>query len=125
MVQTGASASRQALLTSTVLPAARLTFEQYLEAEQKAQVRSEFAAGPTFAMAGGTARHNRISGNAYLALRLASRKCPVFIADMLLRIEDVFGAILAPIPAGLAALARDCFPAIASNPMGLSHPLCQ
>lgn len=74
---------------NAVSPLPKLSFEEYLAAEQCAQVRHEFAAGQVFAMAGGTATHNRIAGNAYLALRTAAKPCPVFFADMLLRIEQV------------------------------------
>lgn len=74
---------------NAVVPAPRLSFEAYLAGEQVAGFRSEFAAGQVFAMAGGTAAHNRIAGNAYLVLRSAAKPCPVFFADMLLRLDDL------------------------------------
>ena len=38
----------------------RLTPQEYLHLERKAEVRSEFLDGEMFAMAGGTRRHSRI-----------------------------------------------------------------
>ena len=61
---------------------------EYLAAEERAATRSEYSAGEVFAMAGGSERHNRISGNIFFHLRAASRgqRCRAFMADMKLRV---------------------------------------
>jgi len=61
---------------------------EYLAAEERAATRSEYIAGDVFAMAGGSERHNRISGNIFFHLRAASRghRCRAFMADMKLRV---------------------------------------
>lgn len=61
---------------------------EYLAAEERAATRSEYIAGDVFAMAGGSERHNRISGNIFFHLRAASRghRCRAFVADMKLRV---------------------------------------
>ena len=61
---------------------------EYLAAEERAAMRSEYIAGEVFAMAGGSERHNRISGNIFFRLRAASRghRCRAFMADMKLRV---------------------------------------
>ena len=61
---------------------------EYLAAEERAATRSEYIAGEGFAMAGGSERHNRISGNIFFHLRAASRghRCRAFVADMKLRV---------------------------------------
>jgi Uma2 family endonuclease len=61
---------------------------EYLAAEERAATRSEYIAGEVFAMAGGSERHNRISGNIFFHLRAASRghRCRAFMAGMKLRV---------------------------------------
>jgi len=61
---------------------------EYLAAEERAATRSEYIAGEAFAMAGGSERHNRISGNIFFHLRAASRghRCRAFMADMKLHV---------------------------------------
>jgi len=69
-----------------------LSVEDYLVAEEVAEVRHEYVAGAVYAMVGATARHNRI------AVRLASRleshlagsPCQTFISDMKVRAADAF-----------------------------------
>jgi Uma2 family endonuclease len=69
-----------------------LSIEDYLAREQGATIRHEYVAGAVYAMAGATARHNR------LALRLAARldahlsgsQCQTFVSDMKVRTEDTF-----------------------------------
>ena len=62
---------------------------EYLASESQAPVKREFVAGEVYAMAGGTARHNRISGNLYVKLDAAIRgtPCEVFMADMKVKVE--------------------------------------
>jgi len=67
----------------------RLTVQEYLELERKAEVRSEFLDGEMFAMAGGTRRHSRIKVNLISALnrRLAGSTFQVLDSDMRVKIE--------------------------------------
>ena len=60
----------------------------YLEWESRAKDKNEYIAGEIFAMAGASERHNRIAGNLFFHLRLATRghSCRVFMADMKLRV---------------------------------------
>ncbi|MBE7467967.1 MAG: Uma2 family endonuclease [Anaerolineae bacterium] len=63
--------------------------EEYLALEETAEYRSEYYRGEIFAMAGGSANHNRIAGNIYLELRetLEGKSCEAFITDMRLHIK--------------------------------------
>jgi Uma2 family endonuclease len=63
---------------------AKLTVEQYLELERKAEFRSEFYGGEIFAMAGGSPLHSfliaaasRVIGNGVI-----SKGCGVFVSDL-------------------------------------------
>lgn len=66
----------------------RLQADDYLAAEEQATLRHEYIDGEVFAMAGGSERHNRISGNIFFYLRAATRRsdCRAFMADMKLRV---------------------------------------
>ncbi|MCS6787639.1 MAG: Uma2 family endonuclease [Thiobacillaceae bacterium] len=65
--------------------------EDYLRLEERAGVKHEYVDGELYAMAGASARHNRIAGNAFFHFRAATRggPCAAFIADMKLRVEAV------------------------------------
>lgn len=67
----------------------KLTIDEYLQGEEFADTRHEFVAGDAYAMAGATERHNRISLNIAMGLRIPARgsDCGVFISDMKLRTE--------------------------------------
>ena len=62
---------------------------EYLESEIQAPFKREFVAGEVYAMAGATARHNRIALNVATRLDAATRgtPCEVFMADMKVRVE--------------------------------------
>ena len=62
---------------------------EYLESEIQAPAKREFVAGEVYAMAGATARHNRISLNVATRLDAATRgtSCEVFMADMKVKVE--------------------------------------
>ncbi len=68
----------------TAQPAPRMSVEEYLTREAQSDVRHEYAAGPVFAMTGGSRAHNLISGNFYaLSRKKASESgCDAFISDM-------------------------------------------
>lgn len=65
------------------------TVDEYFALEERAECRSEFYKGEIFAMSGGSANHNRISGNVFASMRSALRgkPCEVFIADMRLHVK--------------------------------------
>ena len=67
------------------------TPEEYLAFEAKAEVRHEFINGEVIPMAGGTTKHNLITGNLYIALRLAlkDRNAPVYMENVKLWIPSV------------------------------------
>ena len=65
-----------------------LTEDEYLDAESSASVRHEFVCGTAYAMAGGSANHNRIAGNFFSRMLTAhGHACQPFISDMKLRLE--------------------------------------
>lgn len=68
----------------------RLTEEEYLAGEERADVRHEYIDGHVFAMSGANERHVRVALNVAFHLRAAARgsRCGVFISDMKLRIRD-------------------------------------
>lgn len=63
--------------------------EEYLALEETAEYRSEYYRGEIFAMSGGSANHNRIAGNLYMALRdvFRGKPCEAFITDMRLLVK--------------------------------------
>ncbi len=66
------------------------TIGEYLDTEEEAEIRHEFIKGKMIPMTGGTTNHNLITGNVYLALRLALKwkKTPVYIENVRLFIPD-------------------------------------
>ncbi|AFZ47405.1 protein of unknown function DUF820 [Cyanobacterium stanieri PCC 7202] len=70
------------------------TIDEYLELESQAEVRHEYIDGEILEMAGGTTNHNLVTGNIYIALRLAlkGKNYPVFIENVRLWIaqENIF-----------------------------------
>lgn len=62
--------------------------DEYLTGEAQASVRHEFVHGAVYAMAGGSANHNRVAGNLYARLLSgADGACRPFISDMKLRLD--------------------------------------
>lgn len=72
------------------VPHQPLGVEEYLKLEQSSQRRHEYVAGEVHAHAGGTRRHDVISGNIFASLWNAARggPCRVHTADRLLRVSD-------------------------------------
>lgn len=68
-----------------------LSVAEYLDREQRSQVKHEYAAGRVFAMAGASERHNRITGNLFALLHAATRhgNCVTYMSDMRLQIDEV------------------------------------
>ncbi|MBE9185277.1 Uma2 family endonuclease [Microcoleus sp. LEGE 07076] len=60
------------------------TEEQYLAMEETAEYKSEYLDGEIIPMTGGSTNHNRITGNVYIALKLAlpEQEYDVFIGDV-------------------------------------------
>jgi Uma2 family endonuclease len=64
--------------------AKRMSFEEYLEFEENADVRHEFVDGFVFAMAGANNAHNTIAGNIFVVSKVAAdqKNCRAYINDM-------------------------------------------
>lgn len=67
-----------------------ISLKDYLQGEARSKIRHEFVGGQVFAMAGGTARHNRICTRTLIALEplAAVQGCETFVTDMKLRADD-------------------------------------
>src|ERR1035438_7323795 len=70
------------------LPHPFITPEEYLEAERKAEHRSEYLDGQLYAMAGATRVHNRITKNMWRRLddQLEGGPCEAFGLDLKVRV---------------------------------------
>jgi Uma2 family endonuclease len=68
----------------------RISVDEYLQREAESEVRHEYVGGYVYAMAGGTARHNRITGNIYVELLNATEDvgCTPLINDVIFRVSD-------------------------------------
>jgi Uma2 family endonuclease len=68
-------------------PVGQASFEEYLELEARSLERHEFVDGYLFAMAGGSANHNRIVSrlNRLVFDAAEASGCELFIAEMILR----------------------------------------
>lgn len=65
-------------------PKVRVTPQEYLELERKAEIRSEYYNGEMFAMSGATREHTKIAANitAELVNQFVDRPCEVYPLDM-------------------------------------------
>lgn len=67
------------------------TVEEYLQTEQRSEVRHEYIAGQLYAMVGASKQHNLIAGGLYSILRGHLKlPCRAFISDVKVRIDDIF-----------------------------------
>jgi Uma2 family endonuclease len=66
-----------------------MSFDEYLELEERSPIRHEYLAGQVFAMSGATKRHNRIAGRLYrsCADHLKGGPCEPYISDVKVRVE--------------------------------------
>jgi Uma2 family endonuclease len=66
-----------------------MSFEEYMELEERSPIKHEYLAGQVFAMSGATKRHNRIAGRLYgaCANHLKGGPCEPFISDVKVRLE--------------------------------------
>ncbi|MDP6116790.1 MAG: Uma2 family endonuclease [Planctomycetota bacterium] len=70
-------------------PIPKITPEEYLVAERKAETKSEYYRGEMFAMAGVSRSHNRITINVSTSLNIQfqGRTCEVFSSDMRVKVD--------------------------------------
>lgn len=70
-------------------PVHKLTPEEYLEIERKAEVKSEYYNGEMFAMSGASFTHARIVRNLLVSLttKLKGKKCEATASDLRLRVS--------------------------------------
>ncbi len=68
----------------SAIPKTKITPEEYLEMERKAEFRSEYFGGEIFAMAGAKRRHNQIVTNVsgLVWQQLKSKNCESYSSDM-------------------------------------------
>src|SRR5919199_1130147 len=73
----------------SAVPKTRLTPEQYLAIERKAEFKSEYYNGEMFAMAGASEPHNRIKDNLIgeLHARLKVSACHSYSSDMRVKVS--------------------------------------
>ena len=73
----------------STVPVRKLTPEQYLEIERKAEFKSEFYRGEMFAMSGASREHNLIANNigGEARGRLRGTPCEVYGSDMRVRVD--------------------------------------
>lgn len=71
-------------------PHPKVTPQDYLEQERRAEIKSEYIDGDIVAMTGASRRHNLISLNiaASLHAQLRSRPCEIYMGDMRVAVDD-------------------------------------
>lgn len=74
-------------MSDSAAPRGLISVEAYLDLERMSETRHEYVAGGAHAHAGGTRRHDVISGNIFALLWTTSRggRCRVHTADRILR----------------------------------------
>ncbi|MGB0562995.1 MAG: Uma2 family endonuclease [Spirulinaceae cyanobacterium] len=77
-------------MVSAIAPPTRISPTEYLEQEINSELRHEYRHGEMIVMTGGTPNHNDISGNLYIALKLAlkGKEYRTFHVDQRLAIPD-------------------------------------
>ncbi|WP_437822017.1 Uma2 family endonuclease [Sorangium sp. So ce1078] len=92
-------------------PARKLscTYAEYLEQERASPTKHEFLGGESFAMAGGTPEHARLSARVIVALgaQLTRRPCDVFSSDLRVRVLATGLATYPDVSVVCGQLARD------------------
>jgi Uma2 family endonuclease len=66
-----------------------ITAAEYLEIERKAEIKSEYIAGRTYAMSGASRQHNLITANTLSEIhpQLRGRNCEAFVSDMRVKVS--------------------------------------
>lgn len=69
-----------------------VSVEEYLEMEERSEVRHEYVGGMLYAMGGGSDRHNRIAINILAALLPVTREsdCRLYINDMRFKVANSY-----------------------------------
>jgi len=77
---------------SVVTKLERITVDEYLDGEERGDVRHEYVDGVIYAMVGASVRHNLITGGLFSLLHrnLQGSPCHVFQSDMKIRVDQVF-----------------------------------
>ncbi len=76
---------------STVERLSPMSIEEYLEREQRAEVRHEYVGGYVYAMVGGSRRHNLIALTLYRRLfEQVPPSCRVYVSDLKVQVDDRF-----------------------------------
>jgi Uma2 family endonuclease len=67
----------------------QISIDEYLQGEERGEVRHEYIGGEVYAMVGTSDRHNMIAGNLFAALhpRLRGGPCRLFTSDMKVRLR--------------------------------------
>ena len=70
-------------------PTPRLTPQEYLEQERKAEIKNEYLGGDIFAMSGGSRQHNLIAAHVVgeLDSQLRGRDCEAYGSDMRVKVS--------------------------------------
>lgn len=78
-------------MDSLTAPPGLLSIDEYLELEDGSSIKHEYVGGMVYALAGGSAHHNRIAINIVRKLADAAddTSCQVFMSDMKLVVENV------------------------------------
>ena len=65
------------------------TLEEYLELEEKSEVKNEYIHGEIIPMSGGTTNHNEIAGNFYLhfKLKMRNQNYKIYMGDVKLWLQ--------------------------------------
>ena len=76
------------MIIMSAVPQSYISPDEYLTIERQSEYRSEYFQGEMFAMAGASEAHNLISGNLFVALKLAlaGKSCRTYTSDMRVRI---------------------------------------
>ncbi|MEK7730038.1 MAG: Uma2 family endonuclease, partial [candidate division KSB1 bacterium] len=76
-------------MQAQVISLIKLTPEEYVAQERKAEFKSEYFNGEVFAMAGASQKHNLIVGNLVreLGTQLKKSRCQVYPSDMKVKVK--------------------------------------
>jgi Uma2 family endonuclease len=81
-----------------------VSYEEFLEAEQRSEVKHEWLDGTIYAMAGGTVEHSRLAGNMHVALKNALAGCDVLQSDVMLFVRATRFSTYADVTVACSAL---------------------
>ena len=101
-------------------PALRMSYAEYLELAERAEVRHEFIDGLVIAMAGGTIEHSRLVARMGYLLQqaLEGKPCNVFSPDGRIRIEATNRSTYPDVSVVCGAVQR-----ASDDPQGITNPV--